>query len=121
MNKVPLKFREQGRLLLRDNLLNELVQFKKNPAVPTGYNHDSNINNDEWRELLNYCILTKLSSFRIHHELNLQQLDKLIEITANSLESENKNLDFLINKIDENAVLLKNWLNQINQQIKLKK
>jgi len=119
MNLVPPKARVVAKMLLRDYLLNELVQLQERRKKPKEFSH-LKLSDKDWLTTLNHVILTKLSSFKIHNLLTERQLKKLIEITANCLESENKTINDLIDNLDEDAHLLKNWLHLINQQLKLK-
>jgi hypothetical protein len=119
MNRIPFKSREQGKKLLRDYSLDELIKLKLFEDSTLEFKQ-ANVNIQQWVELINFVILTKLSGFRIHHNLEAIQLRKLASITASCLEKNSKNLDEVLTNLDDEAVILKKWVQQIQYFLQTK-
>jgi hypothetical protein len=118
MNKIPLKKRYIAKTLLREYLLDQLVKLQKSRLIPTEFN-SSKLSHKQWQEILNYVILTKLSFFRIHQDLNKKQLTKIIEIVAKCLNIDYKNLEIkdIFAELDQDAIILKKLLTDASRQL----
>jgi len=120
MNKIPFKSRELGKKLLRDYLLQELLQLKKSESRSVEFKR-ANLPINHWNELVNFVILTKLSTFNIHHDLQPVQLKKLASIVSNCLEKKSSTLDEILANLDQDAIILRKWFQQLQYQLRTKK
>ena len=120
MNALPFSARKVGLLLLREYRLDQLVNMRI-AQVDKDLDARFKLAPEIWELTLNYVILTKLSSFSIHSQLTAAHLVGLHKVAALSLNEPKANTSQLIEKVQEQAPVLADWLKQLKTALARKK
>jgi len=81
MDALPISLREAGLDLIRFSALDELLEFRVNEPNEFLKNR-FNLTPEQWFQVLNSVILTKVSYFQIERHFPNRYIDKLIDISA---------------------------------------
>jgi len=81
MDALPLSLREAGLELVRFYSLQKMLELRVD-GIDDFLKERYKLSDDQWLQLLNAVILTKVSYFEIELHFPIRYIDKLIEIAA---------------------------------------
>ena len=119
MDTLPLSIREPALDLIRFSSLKELLGIRLNGPSEKAKEQHPTLNREQWDQVLNSVILTKVSYFQIQLHFPNRYIDKLLEIAAFAYgmkgESIGELYQALIHEHSQMAAWIKNAL-MVKQQ-----
>lgn len=79
MNSLPFSLRPVATELFNMHLLKELLEIRQG-KIPSGLKQKYNMPQEQWVEVSNIVVLTKLSQFTISRELKLDYVEHLQQV-----------------------------------------
>lgn len=109
MDKLPFTHRDAALDLLKFFRLKQLVEMRQ--TAPTlELRKRFNLTSDQWTEVLNAIILTKLSYFTISMSYPNTYINKLLEIAAYALGTPGSSLGEMYAKTEKEFPFFARWL-----------
>ncbi len=122
MDSLPLSIREPALDLIRFSSLKELLTIRLDGPSQFSMEQHPTLTRDQWDEVLNAVILTKVSYFQVQLHFPNRYIDKLIEISTFAYNMQGESIgelyQALIHDHPQMAAWIKNALQVKQQNIK---
>lgn len=115
MNNLPFSLRPVATELYNMHLLKELLEIRQG-KIPVVLSRKYNMSKDQWVEISNVVILTKLSQFTLSKELKLEHIEHLEQVLCTVLEMKNASCDEINQAIRYyEASVLADWYERLQK------